>query len=202
MWKPKADLFGQFAKAVARRYGRTAGPLGGQVALYSLWNEPNLEHYLYPQRQRKSGVMVDVAARRYRELWQAGWKAIAAYDRPMRNKVLFGETAAISSPADTLYAALCLDEEGKPFQGRLRSLQGCSRASRLPDRRGGGAPLQPGRRRLGLLALVHARLAAPGLSPPTSHGHGPGRPERTHPRVARASTSPSSASSRARPIAS
>jgi hypothetical protein len=140
MWKPKVDLFGQFAKAVARRYGRSGGRYGGQVALYSLWNEPNLEHYLYPQRQRRDGVMVDVAARRYRELWQSGWKAIAAYDRPMRNKVLFGETAAISSPSDTLYAALCLDEQGRPFRGRLRRLQGCSRSSRLPI---GGVAVHP-----------------------------------------------------------
>jgi hypothetical protein len=140
MWKPRVDLFGQFTKAVARRYGRSAGPYGGQVALYSLWNEPNLEHYLYPQLAKTRDGMVDVAARRYREMWMAGWKAIAAYDRPMRNKVLFGETAAISSPMDTLYASLCLDENGKPFRGRLRALQGCSRTRRLPI---GGLAVHP-----------------------------------------------------------
>ena len=141
MWKPDVKLFGQFAKAVALRYGTRApsggyglpsSGYGGQVAYYSLWNEPNLEHYLWPQLRRTRDGVVDLAARRYRELWMAGWRAISTYDPPMRNKVLFGETAAISSPMDTLYAALCLDENGRPFRGRLRALQGCSRASRLP----------------------------------------------------------------------
>jgi hypothetical protein len=141
MWKPDPKLFGQFTKAVARRYGRNAaGPYGGSVDLWSIWNEPNLEHYLYPQLQRMPGGPVDLAARRYRELWQEGWKAIARYDRPLRNKVLFGETAAISSPADTLHAALCLDERGRPFRGRRRSQQGCSSPRRLPI---GGVAVHP-----------------------------------------------------------
>jgi hypothetical protein len=148
MWKPKPKLFGQFAKAVARRYGTRApaasyglpAGFGGQVALYSLWNEPNLEHYLYPQLKRTRYGIVDLAARRYREMWQEGYKAIARYDRPMRNKVLFGETAAISSPIDTLYAALCLDEAGRPFKGKLRALQGCTKPSRLPI---GGMAVHP-----------------------------------------------------------
>lgn len=149
MWKPDPKLFGQFAKAVARRYGSRAragnyelpsANHGGQVALYSLWNEPNLEHYLLPQLQRTRSGTVDVAAKRYREMWLEGWKAIARYDRPMRNKVLFGETAAISSPIDTLYAALCLDESGRPFRGRLRTLQGCAKPTRLPI---GGVAIHP-----------------------------------------------------------
>lgn len=145
MWKPKPKLFGEFVKAVVRRYGNSApnaaaGGHGGQLALYSLWNEPNLEHYLYPQLVRTRHGTVDVAARRYRELWIEGWKAIAASDPGMRNKVLFGETAAISSPMDTLYAALCLDERGRPFRGKLKSLQGCARPERLPI---GGLALHP-----------------------------------------------------------
>ena len=141
MWRPSPKLFAQFVKAVARRYGsRATGTYGGQAGLYSIWNEPNLEHYLYPQLRRMPGGPVDLAARRYRELWQEGWKAIAAYDRPLRNKVLFGETAAISSPMDTLYAALCLDEQGRPFRGRRRALQGCSSPRRLPI---GGIAVHP-----------------------------------------------------------
>jgi len=133
MWKPSTKLFAQFVKATVRRYGsRATGPYGGQVALWSLWNEPNLEHYLWPQLQRTRYGVVDVAAARYRKLWIAGQKAIARYDPSARNKVLFGETAAISSPIDTLYAALCLDESGRPFAGRLRALQGCTGAKRLP----------------------------------------------------------------------
>ena len=142
MWKPSPKLFGQFVKAAVLRYGtRADGPYGGQVALWSLWNEPNLEHYIWPQLKRTRYGIVDLAAARYRKLWQAGWKSIARYDPSSRSKVLFGETAAISSPMDTLYAALCLDEEGMPFKGRLRVLQGCGgKIARLPI---GGLALHP-----------------------------------------------------------
>ena len=58
----------------------------------------------------------------------------------MRNRVLFGETAAISSPLDTLFAALCLNEEGRPFRGARRQRQGCSRPHKLPI---GGVAIHP-----------------------------------------------------------
>ncbi len=136
MWKPSPALFAQFVKAAVKRYGSTAtgagGAFGGQVALWSFWNEPNLEHYIWPQLQRSRYGTIDLGAARYRQLWLAGWKAIAKYDPPSRNKVLFGETAAISSPMDTLYAALCLDEDGSPFKGRMRTLQGCGKVQKLP----------------------------------------------------------------------
>ncbi len=68
----------------------------------------------------------------YRKLWIAGYKAIAKYDPARRNRVLFGEVAAIASPLPMLRAALCLDSRGRPFRGRLAKLQGCSgRVTRL-----------------------------------------------------------------------
>jgi len=141
MWKPDPVMFGQFANAVARRYGtQAAGSHGGSVILYSLWNEPNLEHYLFPQNAIRSGRTIDVAAKRYRDLWLEGWKAISLSDPPRRNDVLFGETAAISSPMDTLYTALCLDPNGRPFRGRIRRLQGCVRPRKLPI---GGIAVHP-----------------------------------------------------------
>lgn len=134
-WKPRPEVFGQFAQAVARRYR-------GKVALWSVWNEPNLEHYLYPQSKgpRAGDGVVDLAAKRYRSLWYEGWKAIARRDPARRDKVLFGETAAISSPLDTLYASLCLDDDGSPFRGRMRKLQGCSNSRELPI---GGIAVHP-----------------------------------------------------------
>lgn len=124
-WKPRTSMFADFVKAVAIRYA-------GRVSFYSLWNEPNLEHYLYPQLRRTRFGVVDVAAKRYRSLWYRGWQQIAKYDSGMRGRVLFGETAAISSPMDTLRAALCLDPSGRPFRGRLRELQGCVDPRPLP----------------------------------------------------------------------
>lgn len=132
-WKPRPKLFGQFVAAVAKRYR-------GRVSIYSMYNEPNLEHYLYPQPGIGSGGPVDVAARRYRSLWYEGYKAIRANDPARRKKVLFGETAAISSPLDTLYAALCLDENGTPFRGARKRKQGCSKPRRLPI---GGIAVHP-----------------------------------------------------------
>jgi hypothetical protein len=132
-WKPRPDMFGKFVAAVAKRYR-------GQVSMYSIWNEPNLEHYLYPQEGFRSRGPVDVAAKRYRSLWWVGYKAIRRHDPRRRKKVLFGETAAISSPLDTLYAALCLNDEGRPFRGSLRRRQGCSRPRKLPI---GGLAVHP-----------------------------------------------------------
>ncbi len=132
MWKPNIRQFQAFTAAVARRYGPESAEHGGNVAFYSVWNEPNLEHYLMPQLVRSKGTVYDFAARRYREMWMAGWRSVAQYDPERRDAVLFGETAAISSPIDTIYAALCLDERGKPFKGRLRALQGCKKPRRLP----------------------------------------------------------------------
>lgn len=125
-WRPRPRMFFQFAKAAARRYS-------GRVDLWSLYNEPNLEHYLYPQLLRVGrNRFVDLAAVRYRRLWFEGWKAIAQYDPGRRDNVLFGETAAISSPMDTLYAALCLDERGRPFRGRMKRLHHCQKPRQLP----------------------------------------------------------------------
>jgi hypothetical protein len=130
MWKPSATRFGQFAHAVAKRYK-------GQTSQFSLWNEPNLEHQLYPQVQK--GVP-DYGAKQLRSLWVAGYKGVTSADPSLRNRVLYGETAAISSPMDTLYAALCLDQNGKPFKGRAAVAQGCTHPGKLPI---GGLAVHP-----------------------------------------------------------
>ena len=83
------------------------------MAYYSIWNEPNIgKTWLTPRFQRTRYGKVDVAGAIYRKLFQAGYKSIARYDGARRNRVLFGETAAIGSPLPLLYAALCLDPKG------------------------------------------------------------------------------------------
>lgn len=125
-FRPKPSDFGAFASAVVKRYR-------GQVAYYSIWNEPNIgKTWLTPRFQRTRFGTVDVAGAIYRKLFQAGYKAIARYDGARRNRVLFGEIAAIASPLPLLRAALCLDPDGRPFTGPLKALHGCSgRVSRL-----------------------------------------------------------------------
>ena len=146
-YRPKPADFGAFAAAVVKRYR-------GKVDYYSIWNEPNIgKTWLTPRFQRTRHGKVDVAGAMYRKLFIAGYKAVAKYDGARRNRVLFGETAAIGSPLPLLRAALCLDPNGRPFTGRLRALHGCSgRVSRLniggiavhPYNQGGyGNPLTP-----------------------------------------------------------
>lgn len=125
MWKPNAAKFRDFSQAVATRYR-------GKVDTYSLWNEPNLEHYLYPQFKRTSYGTIDLGGKMLRELWIGGYRGLKAGDPRARRHVLFGETAAISSPVDTLYSALCLNENGRPYTGRIKKAQGCSKPKPLP----------------------------------------------------------------------
>jgi hypothetical protein len=114
--RPDPAAFGAFATAAARR-------LGGAVALWSVWNEPNLPRFLTPQfdargRPASPGI--------YRGLHRAatrGLRAGGAGDRP----VLLGETAPRGSdravaPLAFLRGVLCLDERGRR-RGRCATLR-------------------------------------------------------------------------------
>ena len=164
---------------------RSRGATAAGCDLYSIWNEPNLEHYLYPQLQR--------TRRRHRgpggqALPRAVVRGLEGDRRrrpgAARSKVLFGETAAISSPMDTLYAALCLDENGRPFKGRLKALHGCTAAAPAADRRRRPPPLQQGRRPGHACSSARSPGRLP-CSPPTSGGSAgcmrPRRAPRAHP---------------------
>ena len=80
--RPDAKDFREFMYAVARHYG-------SQVAIYSIWNEPNHPAFLLPQ-WKSNGT--PESPRIYRGLYQAGYEGLqeAGLARP---KVLFGETA-------------------------------------------------------------------------------------------------------------
>lgn len=124
-WKPDPKEFGAFVAAVAKRYA-------GRVDWYSIYNEPNLTTWITPQVKRTRFGRVWLSSVYYRKLWIEGYKAIRRNDPGARNRVLFGEMAAIGSPVPKLYAALCLDEDGRPFRGRLRRLHRCGgRIARL-----------------------------------------------------------------------
>ena len=132
-WKPDPALFREFVGAVATRYR-------GQASFYSLWNEPNLENYLLPQRQKTSAGIVDMGGKQLRELYVAGYRAIRAHDPRRAKHVLFGETSAISSPRDTLFSALCLNRRGRPYKGAIKIAQGCAKPAKLPI---GGLAVHP-----------------------------------------------------------
>jgi hypothetical protein len=71
--RPSAKRFASFVSAVASSFR-------GRVARYSLWNEPNLDLFLSPQRSAPS---------MYKSLYSAGYAALKRTDP--RAKVLFGE---------------------------------------------------------------------------------------------------------------
>lgn len=120
-YKPDTKDFAGFAAAVAKRYR-------GKASYYSIWNEPNIgKTWLTPRYEKKRGVgTIDYAAAKYRALYIAGQRAIAKYDPARKNKVLFGEVAAISAPLPFMRAALCLDSRNQPFRGKLAKATGCS----------------------------------------------------------------------------
>ena len=187
MWKPDRDLYEQFSQAVATRYK-------GMVEYYSLWNEPNLEHYLYPQFSRSKRGIVDLGGKQLRELWTSGYRGLTRADPSVRSKVLFGETAAISSPMDTLYAAPVPGRGRQALPGLEAGGPGLLEAVEAADRRARHTPLQQGRGGVGVHPLVHQGLDVDGLRQPRHARAAPGRASTGGSRAARASTSPSSAS--------
>jgi hypothetical protein len=79
-WRPNAQYFKEFSRAVAKRFK-------GKVRRYSIWNEPNWDKWLGPQRE---------APWRYRQLYQVASKAIWSVNK--RAKVWFGELVPYDSP--------------------------------------------------------------------------------------------------------
>jgi hypothetical protein len=83
-YKPRPDLFGQFARAVALRYA-------GAVDRYIIWNEPNLPLWLQPQNTCTGGHCVPYAPHLYRQLVRAAYPALKTVDPTAT--VLFGALA-------------------------------------------------------------------------------------------------------------
>ncbi|HWX75798.1 MAG TPA: hypothetical protein VNZ05_10850 [Solirubrobacteraceae bacterium] len=80
--RPNASEFRQFMTAVGRHYA-------GQVALYSIWNEPNHPAFLRPQFNANG---TPASPRIYRALYQEGYAGLK--DAGLANpQVLMGETA-------------------------------------------------------------------------------------------------------------
>ncbi|MEJ7716381.1 MAG: hypothetical protein WKF40_12155 [Thermoleophilaceae bacterium] len=141
-YKPKTREFQDFAAAAATRYR-------GKADYYAIWNEPNIgKTWLTPRFEKRRGVgTIDYAAAKYRQLYIAGQKAIAKHDPARRNRVLFGEVAAISQPLPFLRSALCLDSRNRPFRGRAGQGHRMHAREAHQHARLRRAPLQPGGQR-------------------------------------------------------
>ena len=100
---PRPERMARFAGDVARHFR-------GQVDRYSVWNEPNSETFLAPQRVCRDGRCDLVGARIYRTLVEAAHPAIKAADPDAQ--VLVGETApdasaSVVAPLAFLREATC-----------------------------------------------------------------------------------------------
>jgi hypothetical protein len=83
----KLSDFGTFVRMLASRYnGRNAGK--GVVTMWSVWNEPNLQQFLYPQYSGKKIV----SAANYAKLYKTAYAAIKTANP--QAKVAAGETSA------------------------------------------------------------------------------------------------------------
>jgi hypothetical protein len=112
--RPSAKLFGQFVKALARRYG-------SRVTTWSIWNEPNQPQFLLPQYRKKRPY----SPRIYRNLYRAAHSAIRSVRSNRRDKILIGETSPrgnenIVHPLRFLRGMACLD-------GSYEKTRSCSR---------------------------------------------------------------------------
>ena len=158
--RPDPKLYGQFVRALATRYsgsyvdedeGQTPLP---RVGRWSVWNEPNLGAWLYPQTKPLGrGKRVPVGAAYYRKLVYSARAALNATGHG-GDQVLVGETAPIGGgatrtpPADFFRQLFCMDDNGKALRGVAAKQQGCTNAPRIgasgishhPYARGAGVP--------------------------------------------------------------
>ncbi len=100
---PRPDEFEAFARAVGTRYG-------GQVNLWSIWNEPNQPQFLRPQYRGGKATSPGL----YRKLYQAAHKGLEQSGNA-NDTILLGETSPrgnqrVVAPLDFLRGTLCLSE--------------------------------------------------------------------------------------------
>jgi hypothetical protein len=184
--RPRASAYKQFVTALGKRYSgtyvdedqdQTRLPAVGQ---WTMWNEPNLSSWLYPQTVRRRPV----GASLYRSLVYAGTAALRATGH-RRNLILVGETAPIggnsrnTAPRDFLLGLFCVDGRGHKLRGRKAKTLGCRKAKRIqagglshhPYSRGASVPTgrrqKPGSLTMGVIgkfvpilrAARHSRVA-------------------------------------------
>ena len=131
-WRPSASAYGEFATAVARRYGGSfpdplwPGAALPRVSAFEAWNEPNLDTYLAPQWEGRA----DVGPTIYRGLLNAFYAGVKAAQPGAT--VIGGSLAPFGDPpgghrtppVEFLRGLLCLRG------GRLRPLP-CPHPARL-----------------------------------------------------------------------
>lgn len=153
-YKPSAAAFGQFVRAVARRYSGAYRPAGAggalpRVGYWSIWNEPNQPGWLAPQTATVDGTRSIVAARLDRGLIDAGYAALRSTGHGA-DTILVGELAPEGderpgasrpvAPLPFLRTLYCVDGADQPLTGSAARAGGCpaggSRAAFVADHPG------------------------------------------------------------------
>jgi Cellulase (glycosyl hydrolase family 5) len=125
--KPNAQLFGQFVRALGKRYPT--------VKMWSVWNEPNLRSWLSPQY---SGTKMQSAAL-YRSLARSAISSLRGTGH-RSDTILLGETAPIgqrpssranANPEPFIRNVLCLQSNGRKLTGAAAAAQQCNGFKKL-----------------------------------------------------------------------
>jgi hypothetical protein len=125
--RPDPQLFGQFVRALGKRYPT--------VKMWSIWNEPNLRSWLSPQY---SGTTLQSPAI-YRSLAASGIAGLRGTGH-RRDTILLGETAPIgqqpssranANPEPFIRAVLCLKSNGGRLTGAAAAAQKCGGFKKL-----------------------------------------------------------------------
>jgi hypothetical protein len=146
-WRPSAQAYGQFARAVTERYNGHFTPPGETsplpaVHFWSFWNEPNFGQDLGPQAV--NGSTKPISPARYRAMLDAGWTALHRSQPKAHNTTLIGEIAAtgyaLHQPGDPgklpgisaqmralvfVRALYCVDDRYRPLRGATARRFGC-----------------------------------------------------------------------------
>jgi hypothetical protein len=140
-WRPSAEDFGQFMRAVGTRYsGNYPDPLHPgkklpRVTYWSIWNEPNYGPDLAPQAVDHSAL--EVSPMLYRGLVDAAWAALAATGHD-HDTIVIGELSPLGQtlgdhpgdfggmvPLRFLRALYCVDSSHRPLSGSAAAARGC-----------------------------------------------------------------------------
>lgn len=144
IWNPSPNDFGDFVRAVGKRYSGHYTPPGAssplpRIHFWSIWNEPNYGSDLQPQ---VDAAGQPVSPQIYRRLADAAFSALQATGHTSRtDTILVGETAPYGvepgepgashemAPLAFIRALYCVDTNFQPLRGSAATDVGCPRSS-------------------------------------------------------------------------
>ena len=139
-WEPSASAFGQFVRAVGRRYSGAYQPPGAsaplpRVSSWAIWSEPNLGYSIAPQGV-PTALTIENSGRIYRGLLGAAWTALAATGHSTASdQILIGELAPRGAPKFGVFGSMdplvflralyCVDAAYRHLRGLAAEIRGC-----------------------------------------------------------------------------